>query len=52
MVLLFGLLALSSLIWGAASFVSSPSLVLGCALVACWLVAFAVRERLARRAAR
>ena len=48
MVLLVALLALSGALWGAASYLSSPVLALGCAVVGCWLLAFAVRERIAR----
>lgn len=48
MVLLLALLALSATLWGAASYLSPPVLAVGCAVVGCWLLAFAVRERIAR----
>ena len=53
--LLLALLALSATLWGAASFVSPSFLAVAVAATGCWLLAFAVREWLARtgrRAAR
>lgn len=46
--LLLVLLALSGALWGAASYLSPSVLVVGCAAIGCWLLAFAVRERIAR----
>jgi len=48
MALLVGLLALSSLLWGAASYLNSSYQAVAAAFVGCWLLAFAVRERAAR----
>jgi hypothetical protein len=45
---LLALLVLSTLLWGASSYVSPTQLAVGSALIACWLLAFAVRERIAR----
>jgi hypothetical protein len=45
---LLALLVLSATLWGAASYVSPSSLAVGCAVIGCWLLAFAVRERIAR----
>jgi hypothetical protein len=45
---LLPLLLLSTLLWGASSYISPTQLAVGSALVACWLLAFAVRERIAR----
>lgn len=46
--LLLVLLALSASLWGAASYLSPSVLVVGCALIGGWLLAFAVRERIAQ----
>jgi hypothetical protein len=35
-------------LWGASSYLSPTHLAVGSALIACWLLAFAVRERIAR----
>jgi hypothetical protein len=48
MVLLVALLAIGSLIWGAASYVSPSVLGLASAVIAAWLLAFVVRERIAK----
>ena len=48
MALLVGLLALSSLLWGASSYISHSSLAIAGAVAGCWLLAFAIRERVAR----
>ncbi|MEY9965887.1 presenilin-like A22 family membrane protease [Streptacidiphilus sp. MAP12-16] len=48
MALLVGLLALSSLLWGASSYLSHSSLAIAGAVAGCWLLAFAIRERVAR----
>jgi hypothetical protein len=47
-VLLLALLALSTTLWGAASYLSPSALALGCTVIGCWLLVFAVRERIAR----
>jgi len=48
MVLLVGLLALTSLLWGAASYLSPTTLAVAATVIGCWLLVFAVRERMAR----
>ncbi|MEY9836475.1 hypothetical protein [Streptacidiphilus sp. EB103A] len=48
MALLIGLLALSSLLWGASSYLSPSFQALAAVFVGGWLIAFAVRERIAR----
>ena len=44
---LLALLVLSTLLWGACSYVSPTHLAVASAVIGCWLLAFAVRERLA-----
>lgn len=48
MALLIGLLALSSLLWGASSYLSPTAQALAAVFVGGWLLVFAVRERVAR----
>ena len=48
MALLVALLAFSSLLWGASSYLSPSALAVAAVVVGSWLLAFAVRERLAR----
>lgn len=45
---LLALLALSATLWGAASYVSPSFLAVASTVIACWLLVFAVRERMAR----
>jgi len=49
MALLVALLALGTVLWGAASFLGATSLAAVAAVIAAWLLVFAVRERVARR---
>jgi hypothetical protein len=48
MALFVALLALSSLLWGASSYLSPTAEAVVAAVVGCWLLVFAVRERAAR----
>ncbi|WP_200886742.1 hypothetical protein [Phaeacidiphilus oryzae] len=46
MAILVVLLALGSMLWGAASYLSPSALGIGAAVVGTWLLGFVVRERI------
>jgi hypothetical protein len=48
MVLLVALLAIGSLLWGAASYVSPSALMVASVAIAAWLLVFYVRERISK----